>query len=625
MNIEVTSVSRIEESLATAAAAVAVVTSDSIRRSGARSVPEALRGVPGLNVAQQSANGWAVTARGFGSINSEKLLVLSDTRSIYTPLFSGVFWDVQDYLLQDVERIEVIRGPGAALWGSNAVNGVINITTKTAKDTQGVYLEAGGGTKQRAMFAARHGGKVSDDAYYRVFAKYSDQDSTFLAAGNSRDNSHLVHLGFRTDWEARDTDSMTVQGDVYDGNIGRVSPSVEVIGRPGPTGPLRVQVSGGNVLGRWQRRLAEDSNVELRAYYDRTRRDDPSFLDKLDTFDLDVQHRFVLPGRQDVLWGVSYQAQFNDSEGKGTFALDSPSSDDRRVSAFFQDQFFVVDSLHVTLGTKLEHNEFSGVEAQPSVRAAWDLSLAQTIWGAISRAARVPTRLERDIAVDLSNPAGNPVLRLIGNKDFDSERLTAYELGYRWRALENLSVDLAAYQNRYSGLATLELGDPFIDPRDGRTVFPVTNENAADGRAIGIEALVAYAPLAGWQLSASYSNVSLRFEPNGLDLNRGRFLAGATPRNQFGLRSAVDLGAGFQVDMLFRHLTKIRSLPSILDGQGIPGYSEVDLYLSWQGTKGLSVSIAGQSLLHRRHVEFGAPRQRGEIERSVYGVLRWSY
>ena len=625
MNIEVTSVSRTEETLRGAAAAVAIVTRDDIRQSGATNVPEALRLVPGLHVARQTSNIWAISSRGFSSVSSEKLLVLSDTRSIYTPLFSGVLWDVQDYLLNDIDRIEVIRGPGAALWGSNAVNGVINITTRRAQETQGPYVELGAGTEERAWVGGRYGGRTSGGGYYRVFGKYFDRDASADSNPVSDDDWRLGHAGFRADWELTGHDALTVQGDLYDGEVGRLQPSISVSGRPAPQGQLRVDVSGGNILGRWRRTVNADSDIQLRVYYDRTRRNDPSFEDDLDTLDLDFQHGFAPTRRQEMIWGVNYRFTSNRNEGKGVFAVEPVSSDDHLVSGFVQDQISVLDGLRFTFGTKLEHNDFSGFEVQPGVRAAWDFRPGQTVWAAVSRAVRVPTRLERDIAVEASNPAGNPIVRLLGNDEFDAERLVAYEIGYRWQRLTNLSVDVAAFHNRYRGLASLELGAPFIDPRDGRTVIPIVNRNLTDGRAQGVELLLEFAPRDSWHLSASYSTLDLELDPAGADLNRGRFHEGSTPRHQFGLKSSLVLRAGLQLDAQFRRLTAIRSLPGSATGEGLRGYAELDVRVGWQVTGRTEISVVGQNLLHDQHAEFGTAPSRGEIERSVYGKAVWRY
>jgi iron complex outermembrane receptor protein len=623
-DIEVTSVSKSSEKLRSAAAAIAVVTSQDIHRSGATTVPEALRFVPGLTVARQNSDTWAVSARGFSSVNSEKVLVLSDTRSIYTPLFSGVLWDVQDYLIQDIERIEVIRGPGAALWGSNAVNGVINITTKKAQDTQGTYAEATLGSEERASAAVRYGGTSAGGVSYRVFGKYADRDSSW-SKNESSDDWRFGHFGVRTDWDSTPEDSFTVQGDIYRGTIGRLAPSISVIGRQGPTGALDVEVSGGNLLGRWKHIIDPQSNFVFRAYYDNTHRNDPSYLDDLNTLDLDFQHQFMLSARQEFLWGLNYHLTANRNVGKGIFNVQPESSRDQLFSGFVQDQIALVDTVNLTLGSKYEHNDFSGYELQPSARLAWDFTPTQTLWTAVSRAVRVPTRLERDIAVDASDPLGNPIVRLVGNPKFEAEVLKAYEIGYRWQARKNLAVDVAAFRNQYSGLASLELGDIYVDPADGRTVIPVVNKNANDGNTQGVELLINFAPLQNWRLTTNYSYLDMQIDPTGLDLNRGRFLAGATPRHQFGLRSQLDLPANFQVDVQYRYQSAIRHIPDIVNGDGIGGYSEMDMRLAKRLNSKLEVSLVGQNLLHSHHTEFGAPTARGEIERGVYAKLAFGF
>jgi iron complex outermembrane recepter protein len=618
--IEVTSVSRTTESLGSAAAAIAVVTEQDIRRSGATSVPEALRGLPGIYVGKRNSNSWAVSSRGFSSINSEKLLVLSDTRSIYTPLFSGVQWDVQNYIMADIERIEVIRGPGATQWGSNSVNGVINITTKNARDTQGLFLEGRGGSEEHAALAVRNGGRLGERGHYRVFGQYVDRGTSELGNPSSPDDWHMAHAGFRTDWEAGTADAVTLQGAWYDGTVGQIGPAINIVGRPGPTPPLRAQLNGGNLLGRWRRVLEAGSSFEFRAYYDRTHRDDPSFLDDLDTIDLDFQHQFVLPAQR-LTWGLNYRWTLNRNRGKGLFAVDPPRSRDELFSGFLQDQIAIHDALHLTLGTKVEHNDFSGFEIQPSARLAWEMPHAQTLWAAVSRAVRVPTRLERDIAIEITAPGADPAGRLLGNRDFDSEKLVAYELGYRRQVSPHLSVDVAAFLNRYRGLASLELGTPFTAPEDGRTVYPVINENLTDGRAAGVDALVHFAPAERWRLTASYSFLDMNISPRGQDLNRGQFVDGSTPRHQLGLRSAVDVGP-LQVDAFLRRIGAIRRDPQITTGEGIPGYTELDLRVARQW-KQIEFAVTLQNLLHDEHLEFGPPAHRGGIERSVHASVVW--
>jgi iron complex outermembrane recepter protein len=624
-HVEVTSVTRGPQPLSQSAAAVAVVTGGQIARAGAMNVPEAIRYVPGIDVAQVTAGEWAVSSRGFASVTSPDLLVLSDGRSIYTPLFSGVFWDVQDYLMQDIDRIEVVRGPGAALWGSNAVNGVINIVSKSAQETQGAWMEAGTGSEEQALVAGQYGGKAAGDAYYRVFAKYQGHAAEDHPPGSSPDDWDLGHVGFRTDWQADSDDALTIQGDAYDGSIGEVSPAVNVIGRPGPAGLLRVGVSGGNVLGHWRHTMSSDSDFEVRLYYDYTRRNDPAYLDELGTLDLDFQEHLPLGDAQQITWGLSGRTMDDHNLGKGVFALDPPDSRDNLASGFVQDEISLPHSVRVTLGTKLEHNDFSGFEVQPSVRAAWSISSTQTIWGAVSRAVRVPTRLERDVDIAATDPAGNPVIVLLGNRNFHAEQVLAFETGYRWQPLANVSLDVTAFRNRYTGLASLELGTPFLDAATGQTVYPLRDQNLVDGHSTGIEGLALYAPVDWWRLSLDYSYIDMQLTPLGQDLNRERYYAGSTPRNQFGIESWLDLPHRIELYGGLRAASAVRSLPEVVNGTGDAAYQELDLNAIWRATARLTVSLQGRSLLHASHVEFGGPDERSAIRRSIFGRLTWRF
>jgi iron complex outermembrane receptor protein len=622
MSVEVTSVSRTEESLHDAAAAVAVVTPEIIRRSGATTIPDALRLVPGLHVGEQTSSSWAVSARGFSSITSEKLLVLSDTRSIYTPLFSGVNWDVQDYLLDDIERVEVIRGPGAALWGSNAVNGVINITTRSARETHGTRLEAGTGTFDRAWLEGRYGGETSAGVNYRVYGKYLDRDSTLAPTLPTDDSWNMSHVGFRTDWDGTSRDSFTVQGDAYHANVGQLAPTINIIGRPGPQPPLDVNLSGGNVLARWQRGGDDGSDMQLRAYYDYTRRDDPSFLDTLHTVDIDLQRRFKAGSRHEIVWGAAYRLTSNTNHGRVIFAVEPEKSTDQLFSGFIQDQIALGEKVRVTVGTKLEHNDFSGFEFQPSARMAWMPRENHTLWMAISRAVRVPTRIERDIAIDIPDSTGVSVGRLLGNEDFDSERLVAYEVGYRWQPLQTLSFDLASFYNDYDRLASLEIGAPFIDT-DGNTLVPIINENLNTGRTYGAELLMEWQPVDVWRLTASYSHIDMSLTPGGQDLNRGEWLEDATPRDIAGLRSLLTLGTRVEIDAQLRYQSEIRRQPAVVSGESLPGYTELDLHVGWHATEHWDLAVVGQNLLHDDHVEFGPIEGRGALERAAYLQATW--
>ncbi|HET9474093.1 MAG TPA: TonB-dependent receptor [Steroidobacteraceae bacterium] len=478
------------------------------------------------------------------------------------------------------------------------------------------------GTFDRARVAARYGDETSGGVNYRIFGKYLDRGPTDNSAPLTEDGWEIGHVGFRTDWDGTPHDSFTVQGDAYAGEVGQLAPAFNIIGRPGPLPPLEAQTSGGNVLARWRRRADSGSDLQLRAYVDYTDRDDPTFHDTLTTFDVDLQQRFRR-SRHEIIWGAAYRLMSAHTRPGDIFTLIPEESDDQLFSGFIQDQISLRDSLHLTLGTKLEHNDFSGFEWQPSVRLAWTASDSSTLWMAVSRAVRVPTRIERDIAVYITDPAANPAGILSGNDDFESEELLAYEVGYRWRPLSILSFDLALFYNDYDGLASLELGEPFINPADGRTIFPIINENLTDGRTYGAELQADWQPLENWHLTATYSHIDMNLTPSGQDLNRGEWREGSTPRNLAGLRSFLTLADRFEVDAQFRYQSRIRSLPDVLSGEGIDAYSELDLRLGWRVSDNWSLSLSGQNLLHDSHVEFGSPQARGRLERSAYVKADW--
>jgi len=621
MNLDVTSVSKKEEKWSEAPAAITVITGDDIRRLGATSIPEALRGVPGLHVARGSSSDWAVASRGFSSINSSKLLVLIDGRSVYTPLFSGVFWDVQDVALEDIDRIEVIRGPGASLWGANAMNGVINVITKKSSDTQGTYVEGGGGTFNRAFATARYGGSLGEKSHYRAYAKYDDRAAGFIPPngdGQSPDDWQMGRGGFRTDWGPSDNDALRLSGDFYTGEIGQIEPSVSIIGRPQPPFPLRAYVAGGNALASWSRRLGEGSDLALKLYYDRTHRNDPAFDDDLDTYDLDFQNRLSLPLNQEFIWGMDFRTMVDDFQGKGIAALDPPRSTDHLYSGFLQDQFSVLNhALRLTFGSKFEHNDFSGFEIQPSGRFAWEPIPDHTFWGAVSRAVRVPTRLERDVVIDAADPASNPLPKLLGNHDLDSEDLLSYELGYRMPIVKTVYADASGFYNRYSHLYTLELDNPFTDA-SGKTIFPILNKSDMSGDAHGAELALTYKPeKVSWKVTASYTWFLLNLNPTGLDINKSARFEGATPTNQATLWASVPLPRGFALNTFLHYAGKLTT-PGGQTEASTPAYADMDVRLSWQFTKSLELSLVGQNLLHAHHQEFPGG---SDISRAMYGKI----
>jgi iron complex outermembrane receptor protein len=595
MQIDVTSVSRRSERLSQAAAAVTVITQEEIRRSGATSLPEVLRLAPSLEVARATQGSWAISARGFNTTTADKLLVLLDGRSIYTPLFSGVFWDVQDTLLEDVERIEIIRGPGATLWGANAVNGIINIITKKAADTQGGLLTAAGGSEERASGALRYGGALGKEGHYRVYGKSFDRGSLAFADGtDARDPMRMEQGGFRTEWRTSAADGFTLQGDAYTGQLGQA---------------IRddTDLNGGNLLGRWSHQPAAGSDLEVQVYWDRTHRRIPDlFEEHRDTVDLDLQHHVRLGGRHDVVWGGGYR-HTQDRVGNSAVVAFLP---DRRsqdlFSLFAQDEILLLaDRLHLTAGTKLEHNESTGLEVQPTLRLAWTPNDHHTVWGAVSRAVRTPTRLDEDIRFF----AGRRVI-LSGSRDFDSEKVIAWELGYRVQPRSDLSVDAATFYNVYDDLRSQEL----------KPGGPVVLANKLNAETWGIELRSNLQLRPWWRLLGGYVyfDEHLRFDPGSTDRSGG-VGEGNDPHNRFSLRSLMDLPGGLELDAWLRWVDR---LPS----PRVPAYTTLDLHLGWHASRSLELSLVGQNLLDAGHAEFGpAGPSREEVERGWYGKVTWFF
>ena len=596
MDVEVTSVSRRPERLFETASAIQVITQEDIHRFGATSIPEALRLASNLEVAQIDARQWAISSRGFNSTTANKMLVLIDGRTIYTPLYAGVFWDVQDTLLEDIDRIEVISGPGATVWGSNAVNGVINIITKKAKDTQGFLLSGGGGTELNGFGGIRYGGAIGRTVHYRMYGKSFDRESAVFANGaNARDDWRMSQFGFRGEWDASSSDLFTVQGDLYTGRAGQLMAS-------------DIGLGGGNVLGRWSHTLSENSDLRVQFYYDRTNRRIPgTFSEGLDTYDVDLQHRFPLGERHDVVWGVGYRLIDDHILNSDVLGFLPPDVSRQWLSAFVQDELALIkDRLHLTVGTKLEHNDYTGIEVQPTGRLVWKLTSQQTVWGAVSRAVRTPSRIDREFFIRA------PGVNLTGGSDFSSEDLLAYELGYRTEFHNRISLSVASFYNDYDNLRSLERTNP---PQPS----PLVVGNGLKGKSYGTEFVAEYRARESWHLRGSYSPLQIHFRhrPGSTDLNPGTVEAQDSTQ-QFSLRSSLDLPKHLQVDHAFRYVNRIAS-------QNVPGYGELDGQLAWRPVSKLEFSIIGQNLLHRRHPEFGTLPNRREIQRSVGLKFLWLF
>ncbi|HZV67523.1 MAG TPA: TonB-dependent receptor [Telluria sp.] len=586
--IVVTSVSRQETRLADAPASIYLISGAEIRRSGATTLPEALRLAPNLQVARSDTRTYAITARGFSSTLENKLLVLIDGRSVYSPLFSGVFWDMQDVVMDDIERIEVISGPGATIWGANAVNGVINIITRAAKDSQGGLLSLGAGEQSRNG-SARYGGTLAG-GHYRVYAMADQYGDTFSEAGQRQDTGwHRSQAGFRADWDASQEQAVTLSGDSYQGMLGQVR---------GPD----IRIGGANLVGRYTRKLDNDADLRLQAYLDHTERDQPNTgAQRLDTLDLEAQQGLRL-GDHQLEWGGGYR-HTRDRVQNGPLLRFTPAERILRWSnVFAQDELALRPGLRLTAGLKLEHNIYTGVETLPSLRLAWSPDSSRLVWGAAARTVRAPSRIDRDLY--LANPApsaGAPAYLIAGGPDFESETARVFELGYRSQPAAALSYSATLFYSQYDKLRTLEALP------DG-AVF----SNMGEGRAYGIETWARWQPARNWRLSAGavWQDIDTHLKPGSLDASGSAGLATNDPHCYWSLRSAHDLGAHVQADFGLRY---VGSLPQ----PAVPAYYELDARLAWQLWRNMELALVGQNLLHRSHAEFGSAGTRQVFDRAL--------
>ncbi len=636
LDITVTIASRKEEKLSETAAATFVLTQDDIRRSGATNIPDALRMVPGLQVAQINSNNWAVSSRGFNHRFATKLLVLMDGRTLYTPMFSGVFWHYQDTLLEDIERIEVIRGPGAAMWGANAVNGIINIITKKAKDTQGGLLVGGGGNKESGFGSFRYGGKVGEDLYYKAYVKGFRRDELRLQTGEkAKDDWDQIRGGFKLDWEKNEQDTFTLQGDYYDGTSGDLE-SVTVPFSPYSVNrEVPIESSGGNVLGRWKRKWSEDSEMILQAYYDRA--DDKSkffegFRRVVDTFDIDFQHRFPLRDNQELTWGLGFRYISDEVSNASNVSYHPTNRGTELLSAFIQDEIsFFNDKIKVILGTKIEQNDYSDFEAQPNGRILWAPNKKNTLWASVSRAVRTPSRADQDLGSLYAAPIppgslypGSPVAlyTIVGNQEYVSEEVIAYELGYRVQPTDLFSLDIAAFFNDYQNLETFETGTPYFAGTAAapHLVIPAMKSNKMSGETYGVEVSAQWKPFPWWRLMGSYTFLQIQLYPlDSTDPSPKRF-EGTSPTNQFTFRSSMDLPKNVELDVFVRYV-------DVLPEFRIDSYVATDVRIGWSPFEALELSLVGRNLTGA-HAEFkdgtfGVPIT--EIERSVYGKVTWKF
>jgi iron complex outermembrane receptor protein len=618
MDLDVTSVTRYPAKLLDAPSAIQVVTGDEIIRYGATSLPEALQLADNLEVAQKNSHDWAIGARGFNTALDNKLLVMIDGRTVYSPLFSGVFWDVQDVLLADLDRIEVVSGPGGALWGANAVNGVINITTKGAQATPGLYVESGGGGPElRDFTAARYGGTLAPGVYFRVYGKYTDRGDELTDAGSKADDSWSQDRGgFRLDAGTDGPDTVTLQGDFYHGDE-----NVETGGT--------AQVSGGNILGRWSHRSPDDSTTSLQAYYDRTTLDDPIpalalgalklapagiLTDGLDTYDLDFQRHFALGDANRWVWGLGYRQTRDALVGAPALTFLPSILDQNLFSAFAQDEIALAPAVFLTVGTKVEHNDYTGVELEPNVRLRWNPTPKQMLWTAVSRAVRAPSRTDRD----LREAAPPDFLLLEGSSAFVSEKVIAYELGYRAELDAKAAASLSAFYNDYTDVRSTSFTPA--------TVVPLFFANNLEGETHGLEFSGSYQALPGWQLRAGYDLLleNIGVKPGATDINDAHNET-ADPEHQFSVTSSLDLPGSVTLDVRLRWVGALVINSGATLGT-VPSYHELNVRLAWRPVSRLELSLVGQNLLHASHPEYGFPGPgQEEIQRNLYGEAVWRY
>src|SRR5579871_1728573 len=624
-NLKVITASKAPEAVWKTPAAVYVITHEAILRSGATSIPEALRLAPGVEVARIDSNKWSIGIRGFGSRLSRSVLVLIDGRTVYTTLLAGTYWEVQDTVMEDIDRIEVIRGPGGTIWGPNAVNGVINIITRKASDTQGTLASARGGNVEQGSITVRQGGSRGN-VDYRAYAKGFNRAAMFHSDDREFDAWRAIQGGFRVDWAESIRDGFTFQGDIYDERAGEsvvatsyTPPYSQVIDR-------HALLSGGNILGRWKRVMEEGQDIQLQVYYDRTNRYEPNFADLRDTFDMDFLDRFRLPGRQEVSWGLGLRlSRGHNLQVVSGLTFQPAQRTDRLLSAFLQDDVSIIDKrLSLSMGTKILETNFSPLQLEPSVRLLYTPSDTQTVWTAFTHAVRTPSDAERDFFlsgfIGIASDGLPYFARFNANRNFRSEQLNGYELGYRTLLGSRLSVDVASFYNHYSDLFSEDItGAPYIesDPAPIHHLLPAEFGNGLLGTTTGAEIAPEWHLTNFWRLRGSYSFLEMHIKksPNSLDVGTAPGIQGSSPQHQISVQSGFDLGRGIYADLIYRY-------ESALPGQGVRAYSTGDISLGWKVNEHLRLSAVGQNLLQPHHPEFGGdPGPLVQIKRSAYGQI----
>ena len=632
MNVKVVSVSKTEEEMSRTAAAIFVITQEDIRRSGATNIPDLLRMVPGMDVAQIDANTWAISARGFNARFGNKLFVMVDGRSIYTPSFGGVYWEALDIPLEDIERIEVIRGPGGSIWGTNAVNGVINIITKKASETKGAVVTAGGGNIDQGFGLAQFGGSVGQSTSYRVFSKYFNQDHLpGLVGGDGGDGWHSLRAGFRVDTTPSSRDSLTFQGDLYSMRIGNPAFTFPSVTTPAPVPTeLLVNMAGGYIQGVWSRAISARSGTTLQISYDRYKRND-TVGDDRGTLNLDFSHHFAWGERNAFVWGLNFldsDAQFHDT----FFTSFIPAHLNRRVyGVFVQDEIAIrPDNLYLTVGTKFEHNYYTGLNVMPSARIAWTPTPKQTLWAAVSDAVRSPAEIDTNFRANVGSfyVPGNQtpfLIAFIGNPNVEDESLIAYELGYRRVIGKQFSIDFSSYYNDYNHQDSAEPAPELFEPTPApaHIVVPLTYGNLMYGETQGIEVFGTWKVTNHWTLNPGYAfeEIHMHLRPTSQDTTSVSTAEGSSPDHSAQLRSRVDFPHGLTWDTSAYFVGRLTNPVE-------PSYTRLDSQLSWRFGEGGSISLVGQNLLKGLHQEFVDSTNSAQttlVKRSAYIKFTWKF
>ena len=626
MNMEVISVSKKEQRISKVPAAIFVITQEDIARSGARNIPDLLRMVPGVDVAHLDANIWAISIRGFADRFADKVLVLIDGRSVYTPTSSGVYWDQLDVPLEDIERIEVIRGPGGTVWGANAVNGVINILTKEAGATIGGVISVGAGSSENTEELAQYGGTISKESAYRIFVKHFNVGNlTATDKTEAADGWHMVRGGFRTDWGMSQRDTLSLQGDFAGTSAGETLNVVLANALPQQlTFNSRTRSDAGDVQAHWNRNLSSGSDLSLQAYYDGYNRFEEGGAENRRTFALDFQHHWAIHRRHDVVWGLGYRTTSDELTPKFSKSFVPPEKTDNLFSGFAQDEIQLSRLVWFTLGSKFEHNSYTGFEFEPSAQLVWTATRDQTLWLSAARAIREPARADTAIRIDTTivplDNGGFGVGEIIANPERKAEELLAYQAGYRGQVTKSISFDLATFLNFYHHLQTDEPGTPFFTSSPGppHTVFPQTSDDLAHGRTYGAEIFGRWDITSHWRIVSGFTSLRMHVaaDASSQDAAVGS-LAGDVPNHKFEIRSLVTLPKHTQWDTT---LYDVDALPD----QGVGGYARLDTRLGWRIGESTECSVIGQNLLTPRHAEFGDDTPLHTLmRRSVFVQVRW--